>query len=157
MANFRAGKRDRRGSSHDKRVRKLYLLWAQANAFAGYRYSVEGKPGSQVLQGKVASISVVWTNYGSAAAIEHWVPGYKLVDFTGAVVRSWPATVNLKNLVHDDSSPSRDEAPPVTADGNAPRPGFNRRTIPPRLGKSLGAPGLAFSKLVGACGRPVSM
>jgi hypothetical protein len=94
---------------------KLYLLWAQANTSAGYRYSVEARPGSQSLQGKVATISVVWTNYGSAAATEHWVPGYQLVDFSGAVVRSLPATVNLTALVHDDSSSSREEAVPASS------------------------------------------
>jgi hypothetical protein len=91
----------------------LYLLWARANAFAGYQYSVEARPGSQSIQGKVASISVVWTNYGSAAATEQWSPGYKLVDFSGAVVRNLPATVNLKTLVHDESSQSREEAVPA--------------------------------------------
>jgi hypothetical protein len=91
----------------------LYLLWAQANASAGYQYSVEARPGSQSIQGKVATISVVWTNYGSAAATEQWSPGYKLVDFSGAVVRTLPATVNLKALVHDDSSQSREEAVPA--------------------------------------------
>jgi hypothetical protein len=94
---------------------RLYLLWAQANASAGYRYSVEARPGSQSIQGKVATISVVWTNYGSAAATENWVPGYKLVDFSGAVVRTLPATVNLKTLVHDDSSQSREEAVPESS------------------------------------------
>jgi hypothetical protein len=89
---------------------QLYLLWARANASAGYRYSVEARPGSQSIQGKVATISVVWTNYGSAAAMEQWSPGYKLVDFSGAMVRTLPATVNLKTLVYDDSSQSRDEA-----------------------------------------------
>lgn len=80
---------------------KLYLLWAQANATAGYRYSVEAKPGSQGLSkdGKVATISVVWTNYGAAAATENWVAGYRLVDFTGQTVRTLPASVNLKALV----------------------------------------------------------
>jgi hypothetical protein len=96
--------------------RKLYLVWAQANASAGYRYSVEARPGSQSLQGKVATISVGWTNYGSAAATEQWAPGYKLVDFAGAVVRSLPATVNLKALVHDDSSQSREQAVPASSD-----------------------------------------
>ena len=94
---------------------KLYVHWAQANAAAGYRYSVEAKPGSQSIQGKVAAISVVWTNYGSAAAIEHWTPGYKLVDFSGAVVRTLPATVNLKTLVHDGSGQSREQAVPASA------------------------------------------
>jgi hypothetical protein len=94
---------------------KLYLLWAQANASAGYRYSVEARPGSQSLQGNVATISVAWTNYGSAAAIEHWVPGYKLVDFSGAVVRSLPAAVNLKTMAHDESGQSREEAVPVSS------------------------------------------
>ena len=94
---------------------KLYALWAQANTSAGYRYSVQAQPGSQSIQGKVASISVIWTNYGSAAATEHWVPGYKLVDFPGTVVRSLPATVNLKTLVHDDSSESREEAVPESS------------------------------------------
>lgn len=91
---------------------KLYLLWVKANTAAGYRYSVEAKPGSQSIAGKVASISVVWTNYGSAAATEQWTPGYKLVDFSGAVVRTIAGTVNLRSLVHDDSSPSREEAVP---------------------------------------------
>ncbi|HEX5252469.1 MAG TPA: hypothetical protein VFW69_01100 [Mycobacterium sp.] len=88
---------------------KLFGLWSQANISAGYRYSVEAQPGSQSIQGKVATISVDWTNYGSAAATERWVPGYKLVDFSGAVVRSLPATVNLKTLVHDESGQSREE------------------------------------------------
>ncbi len=92
----------------------LFLLWAQANTSAGYRYSVEGRPGSQSLQGKVATISVAWTNYGSAVATEQWVPGYKLVDFSGAVVRSLPATVNLKTLVSDDTSSAREEAVPAS-------------------------------------------
>ncbi|HWT49202.1 MAG TPA: hypothetical protein VN255_11690 [Mycobacterium sp.] len=94
---------------------ELYLLWAQANTSAGYRYSVEARPGSQSIQGKVATISVAWTNYGSAAATEQWVPDYKLVDFSGSVVRSLPATVNLKTLVHDDSSQSREEAVPESS------------------------------------------
>jgi hypothetical protein len=94
---------------------KLYLLWAQANTSAGYRYSVEARPGSQSIQGKVATISVEWTNYGSAAVTEQWAPGYKLVDFSGAVVRTVPATVNLKTLVRDDSSQSREEAVPVSS------------------------------------------
>lgn len=93
---------------------KLYSLWAQANSSAGYRYSVEARPGSQSIQGNVASILVVWTNYGSAAATEQWAPGYRLVDFTGAVVRNLPATVNLKTLVHDDSSQTREEAVPAS-------------------------------------------
>ncbi|SPM30963.1 hypothetical protein [Mycobacterium terramassiliense] len=92
----------------------LFLLWAQANTSAGYRYSVEGRPGSQSLQGKAATISVAWTNYGSAVTTEQWAPGYKLVDFSGAVVRSLPATVNLKTLVSDDSSSSREEAVPAS-------------------------------------------
>lgn len=94
---------------------KLYLLWAQANTSAGYRYSVEARPGSQSIQGKVATMSVVWTNYGSAAAIEQWSPSYKLVDFAGSVVRTLPASVNLKKLVHDDSSQSREEAVPESS------------------------------------------
>ncbi len=93
----------------------LYVLWARANASAGYRYSVEVKPGSQSVQGNVATISVVWTNYGSAAAFEQWTPGYRLVDFSGAVVRTLPATVNLKTLVRDGSSRSREEAVPASA------------------------------------------
>jgi hypothetical protein len=93
----------------------LYALWAQANAVAGYRYSVEARPGSQSIQGKVAAISVQWTNYGSAATTEQWAPGYKLVDYSGSVVRTLPATVNLKTLVHDDSSPSREDAVPTSS------------------------------------------
>jgi hypothetical protein len=93
--------------------RGLYALWAKVNATAGYRYSVQAQPGSQSIQGKVASISVAWTNDGSAAATEKWVPGYKLVDFSGTAIRALPATCKLDTLTHDDSSSSRDE--PVEA------------------------------------------
>ncbi|SPM35270.1 hypothetical protein MRAB57_3093 [Mycobacterium rhizamassiliense] len=93
--------------------RGAYARWAQVNATAGYRYSVDAQPGSQSIQGKVASISVVWTNYGSAAATENWVPGYKLVDYAGTAIRTFPATCKLNTLSHDDSSSSRDE--PVAA------------------------------------------
>ncbi|WP_204081210.1 hypothetical protein [Mycobacterium riyadhense] len=94
---------------------KLYVLWAQANAVAGYRYSVEARPGSQALQDKVATISVAWTNYGAAAATEKWVPGYRLVDFTGQVIRTLPATVDLKALVADSGDRSSDQPTPASA------------------------------------------
>ncbi len=94
---------------------KLYLLWAQANAVAGYRYSVEARQGSQALQDKVATISVTWTNYGAAAATEKWVPGYRLVDFTGQVVRNLPATVDLKALVADQPSSTSSQPTPASA------------------------------------------
>ncbi|OCB46017.1 hypothetical protein A5677_04325 [Mycobacterium malmoense] len=89
----------------------LYLLWAQANVAAGYRYSVEARPGSQSFRDRVATLSVVWSNYGSAGAIEKWVPGYQLVDFSGAVVRTLPTAVALNKLV-----PSPDGS------GNQPTP-----------------------------------
>jgi hypothetical protein len=81
----------------------LYLLWAQANVSAGYRYSVEARPGSESVRDGVATIAVTWTNYGSAAATEKWVPGYRLVDFSGAVIRTLPASVVLKTLVQERS------------------------------------------------------
>jgi hypothetical protein len=84
----------------------LYAEWKQANVFAGYRYSVEARPDSQSMRDGVATISVVWTNYGSAAAVEKWVPSYRLVDFSGAVVRTLPANVALHTLAQkagDDS------------------------------------------------------
>lgn len=96
---------------------KLYVLWAQANAVAGYRYSVEARQGSQALQDNVATIGVTWTNHGAAAATEKWVPGYRLVDFTGKVVRNLPATVDLKGLVADQpSSPSSQPTPASTTE-----------------------------------------
>jgi hypothetical protein len=94
----------------------LYLLWAQANVAAGYRYSVEARSGSQSIQGNVATISVTWTNYGSAAATEKWVPGYRLVDFSGAVIRTLPATVNLRTLVQGQPGDgSRNEPVPASS------------------------------------------
>ncbi|BBY41210.1 hypothetical protein MMAN_53440 [Mycobacterium mantenii] len=81
----------------------LYLLWAQANVAAGYRYSAEAQAGSQSVRDGVPTLKVVWTNYGSAAATENWVPGYRLVDFSGAVVRTLPATVTLKTLAQRQS------------------------------------------------------
>lgn len=90
---------------------KLYVLWAQANATAGYRYSVEARPGSQALQDQVATIAVTWTNYGSAATTEKWAPGYRLVNFSGRMVRTLPASVNLKTLVADTNGDRSSEQP----------------------------------------------
>ncbi|CAM2866719.1 hypothetical protein BST27_17620 [Mycobacterium intermedium] len=93
---------------------KLYVLWAQANAVAGYRYSVEARQGSQALQDNVATIGVTWTNYGAAAATEKWVPGYRLVDFSGRVVRNLPANVDLKKLVTDQPSSTSNQPTPAS-------------------------------------------
>lgn len=93
----------------------LYVLWAQANVYAGYRYSVEARPGSESLRDGVAKIAVTWTNYGSAAATERWVPGYRLVDFAGGVIRTLPATVVLKNLVPDEGKRSGEKPVPASS------------------------------------------
>lgn len=93
---------------------KLYVLWAQANAVAGYRYSVEARQGSQGLQDNMATIGVTWTNYGAAAATEKWVPGYRLVDFNGRVVRNLPANVDLKKLVTDQPSSTSNQPTPAS-------------------------------------------
>jgi hypothetical protein len=81
----------------------LYLLWAQANVAAGYRYSVQAQTESPSERDGVRTLSVVWTNYGSAAATENWVPSYRLVDFSGTVVRTLPASVRLKTLAQGHS------------------------------------------------------
>ncbi|WP_180915145.1 hypothetical protein [Mycobacterium vicinigordonae] len=94
---------------------KLYVLWAQANAVAGYRYSVEARPGSQSLQDNTASISVNWTNYGAAAATEKWVAAYRVVDFSGQTVRVIPGTVNLRGLVPDSSGSGSADTPPTVS------------------------------------------
>lgn len=94
----------------------LYLLWAQANVVAGYRYSVEARSGSPSVSDGKATLAVTWTNYGSAAATENWVPGYRLVDFSGAVVRSLPAKATLKTLVQRQSTDgSRTEPVPESS------------------------------------------
>lgn len=94
----------------------LYMLWVQANVVAGYRYSVEARPGSQSAADRVAKLGVTWTNYGAAAATEHWVPGYRLVDFLGAVVRTLPTTVALKTMVQAQAGDGSAEAPvPVSS------------------------------------------
>jgi hypothetical protein len=56
-------------------------------------------------------VDVTWTNYGSAAATENWVPGYRLVDFSGAVVRTLPARVTLKTLVPGPDGAGKEPAP----------------------------------------------
>lgn len=94
----------------------LYLLWAQANVAAGYRYSVEARQESQSVKDGKATLGVTWTNYGAAAATENWVPGYRLIDFSGAVVRTFPATVALKTLVQSPSGDgSRKEPVPASS------------------------------------------
>jgi len=90
---------------------KLYLQWAQANVMAGYRYSVEARAGSESVNGGAATIAANWTNYGSAASFEKWVPGYRLIDFSGAVARTLPSHVLLKNIVHEEPADSSDSQP----------------------------------------------
>ncbi|OCB16785.1 hypothetical protein [Mycobacterium intracellulare] len=89
----------------------LYLLWARANVVAGYRYSVEARQESQSVKDGKATLAVAWTNYGAAAATENWVPGYRLVDFSGAVVRTLPATLALKTLVQSPSGDGSSKEP----------------------------------------------
>lgn len=81
-----------------------YDLWARTNVVAGYRYSVEAKPGSQPVIDGVARIPVTWTNYGSAAVSEKWIPSYRLVDESAATVRTLPSSVNLKTLLQNGIS-----------------------------------------------------
>jgi hypothetical protein len=98
---------------------KLYLQWAQANVIAGYRYSVEARAGSESVSDGAATIAANWTNYGSAAALEKWLPGYRLIDFSGSAVRTIPSHVVLKNVVHEEAADSTDSQPvPVSADEN---------------------------------------
>ncbi|WP_231990556.1 hypothetical protein [Mycobacterium sp. 852002-30065_SCH5024008] len=108
----------------------LYLLWAQANVSAGYRYSVEARPGPQSVRDGVTTIAVTWTNYGSAAAIEKWAPRYQLVNFEGAVVRTLPTTVNLKTLVQAETGGKS---------GNEPAPASSTESV--RLDLAGLAPG----------------
>jgi hypothetical protein len=89
---------------------ELYELWLRANVFAGYRYSVRAQERSPQERGGAATIDVAWTNYGSAATTENWVPAYHVVDFTGRAVRTIPSAVALKTLV-DDSGSEAGEAP----------------------------------------------
>lgn len=94
----------------------LFLLWAKANVVAGYRYSVEAQPGSPSVGDGKATLNVTWTNYGSAAATENWVPSYRLVDFSGAAVRTIPAKVTLKTLIQGQSGDgSRTEPAPESS------------------------------------------
>ena len=86
----------------------LYQLWARTNVVAGYRYSVDAEPGTQSVSNGSAQISVKWTNYGSAAINEKWVPSYLLVDASGTTVRTLPATVNLKSLVKPGTGQTSD-------------------------------------------------
>jgi hypothetical protein len=92
----------------------LYELWWRTNVFAGYRYSVQANEGSQRIRDGVPAIDVTWTNYGSAAATEKWVPGYQVVDFTGTVIRTIPSTVTLKTLVDDSGDDSGDAPLPAS-------------------------------------------
>nr|WP_234712791.1 DUF4832 domain-containing protein [Mycolicibacterium komanii]CRL69239.1 hypothetical protein CPGR_01457 [Mycolicibacterium komanii] len=92
----------------------LYQLWARTNVVAGYRYSAEAVSGSQSVENGTASISVTWTNYGSAAASEKWVPSYRLVNQSGELVRTVPTKVNLKTLVRTDTTKSSDTPVPAS-------------------------------------------
>jgi hypothetical protein len=95
----------------------MYLLWARANVSAGYRYSVAARPGSQSLRDGIAQIEVTWTNYGSAAATEKWVPRYRLLDFSGTVIRTLAPKVALKTLVGQQSGDNSAEGPaPASSD-----------------------------------------
>ncbi len=92
----------------------LYELWFRANVFAGYRYSVQANEGTQQVRNGFPTIDVTWTNYGSAAATEKWVPGYQVVDFAGKVIRTIPSTVTLKTLVTDSGDGSGDTPLPAS-------------------------------------------
>lgn len=90
---------------------ELFGLWSRANAFAGYRYSVEAAGGTESLNGGVAAVDVRWMNDGAAAAAENWAASYQVIDPAGAVVRTIPATIDLKTLVGTPSSGSSVDEP----------------------------------------------
>lgn len=103
-------------SDSDKAMKpELYLLWADANVAAGYRYSVAGRAGSESIRDGVATLSVAWTNHGSAAATENWSPRYRLIDFSGTEVRGLPSTVTLNTLVHNGGEHADDQPVAVSA------------------------------------------
>ncbi|OBH27097.1 hypothetical protein A5692_25295 [Mycobacterium sp. E342] len=77
----------------------LYALWAKANTFSGYRYSVQVVAGSESILNGVAQIPLTWTNYGAAATVENWVVHYLLVDWWGNLIETLPSTMDLKTLV----------------------------------------------------------
>ena len=83
---------------------ELFGLWSRANAFAGYRYSVEGVDAAGSATSEIVSMEAMWTNHGSAAVTEKWSAGYRLVDHTGTVVRTVPSSVDLKALVGEQDS-----------------------------------------------------
>ncbi len=108
----------------------LFGLWSRANAFAGYRYSVEAVSGTESLNGGVAAVDVRWTNDGAAAVAEDWAASYQVIDPPGAVVRTIPTTIDLKTLVGTASSDSSVDEPahasvtePVRIDTAGLRPG----------------------------------
>ena len=90
----------------------LFGLWSRANVAAGYRYSAEVRPGSQSVEDGTARIGVTWTNFGSAAASEKWIPAFHLVDELGETVRTLPSAVDLKTLVNTDPNRSPDTPAP---------------------------------------------
>ena len=92
---------------------ELFSLWARANAYAGYRYSVESVTGTTSFDGGIASVDVQWTNHGSAVASEKWAPSYRIVDRSGRTVRTVAARVDLKAML--PGQPLYPGAPPVPA------------------------------------------
>lgn len=92
---------------------ELFSLWARANVYAGYRYSVDSVTGTTSIDGGSASVDVQWTNHGSAVAMEKWVPSYRIVDRSGRTVRTVPARVDLKAILA--GQPLDPGAPPVPA------------------------------------------
>jgi len=89
----------------------LFDLWSRANVFAGYRYSVQAVDGTESEADGAATVDVSWTNDGAAAVTEDWAPTYRVVDQSGAVVRTMQAGVDLKALVGIQPRDASGESP----------------------------------------------
>ncbi|CQD09147.1 hypothetical protein BN970_01778 [Mycolicibacterium conceptionense] len=79
-----------------------YRVWANANKFSGYRYSVTAEqPAEPIPASERFALKLRWTNFGSAPVYERWQVRYDIVSTSGQVVRTIDSRMDLRTLVAD--------------------------------------------------------
>ncbi|QZH62691.1 DUF4832 domain-containing protein [Mycolicibacterium farcinogenes] len=79
-----------------------YRVWANANKFSGYRYSVTAEqPAEPIPASERFTLKLRWTNFGSAPVYERWQVRYDIVSTSGQVVRTIDSRMDLRTLVAD--------------------------------------------------------
>jgi hypothetical protein len=87
-------------------------MWTRTNKYAGYRYAVTSAtvPASAT-PGSDLSITMRWTNFGTAPTYDNWRVVYELRDSSNTVVKTVQSALTLANIAAEQNYASTAQEP----------------------------------------------